>query len=174
FGINIPLTANASANSIAISTSRALTLQGTGRSLLLTSGNVTRQDVVGIEADVNINALVTMAANGVWDINGSGALTVSNLGQSGGVRSLTKTGNGLLEIQQPSYQGGTAINQGTLRLDGFLTGAITVASGATLQLNSPFVGFPAMTLSGTGVGGQGALRNMSGDSGTGAVTLASD
>ena len=173
FGIIIRLNSAASANSITISTIRALTLEGPGRSLVLTSGNFTRQDVSGIEADVTIDALVSMASNGVWDVSGSGAVTVSGLGQTGGTRSLNKTGNGFLEIQQPTYQGPTSVSQGTLRLDGFLTGAITVASGATLQISGSS-GFPAMKLSGTGVAGLGALRQISGQTSTGLVTLNTD
>ena len=66
-------------------------------------------------------------------------LTIGGIGQqtsdaTNQKASLVKTGNGTLALSGNStYTGDTMVNNGTLRLDGSLTSAITVNDGATLQ-----------------------------------------
>lgn len=65
-----------------------------------------------------------------------------------------------------TYTGAVNISAGTVRIThanglGGTTGATLVSSNATLDLNGQTVGAEAVSLTGTGVGGVGALRNSS-------------
>src|SRR5689334_17011839 len=74
------------ANSLTIGTTHGFTVDGALNvafigsaltSLTLTSGNLTRQDVPGVEGDHVLALNVRLANNGTFDVHGSGALTVS-------------------------------------------------------------------------------------------------
>ncbi|MCG3147255.1 MAG: hypothetical protein PCFJNLEI_00694 [Verrucomicrobiae bacterium] len=121
--------------------------------------------------------------------NGLSTLTVTNGGSFGGTiadrtsgsgtLTLTVTGGALTLSGTNSYTGATTINGGTLRAAnntalGTVAGGVTVASGAALELIGGIaVGAEALSLNGTGIGGAGALRNISGsNSWAGALTLA--
>ncbi len=93
---------------------------------------------------------------------------------------LIKTGAGTLVLSgNNSYNGTTTVSAGALNLQsktalGSPAAATSVTSGAALQLQGgvAITGEP-LTLSGTGVATDGALRNISGDNTwTGNVTLA--
>ena len=98
--------------------------------------------------------------------------TISGAGISGGA-SLTKNGSGTLTMAGPNtYNGVTLINSGTVIAQnngalGSSVGGTTVASGATIDFggslaaNSLNLGTEVITISGTGVGGNGALVNNS-------------
>jgi autotransporter-associated beta strand protein len=122
---------------------------------------------------------MTLDGNVVFDVTGTGSLTVgSNIG---GAYSLTKTGSGgaLILSGTSGYTGGTSIQTGTLQSQstGALgSGAVTVSNGATLQLSSAGSIAPtnAINLSGTGTGNNGALENVTGSNTvSGALTLQS-
>ncbi len=124
---------------------------------------------------------------------GSGALTTGANDTSttfsgivSGTGSVTKTGAGTFVLSGANtYTGATNINAGVLNIQsntalGSAIGGTTVASGAALQLQggitvgSPFTGAEALTLNGTGVADDGALRNISGNNTwTGDVALGS-
>lgn len=104
-------------------------------------------------------------------IDGSQSTTLSGtiLGSGG---TLTKTGSGTLTLSgNNSYSGLTTVAGGTLIASsstalGATSGDTTVSSGATLALQGNFsIGNAEdlTTLNGAGVGGGGALRNLSGD-----------
>ncbi|MCE2727301.1 MAG: autotransporter-associated beta strand repeat-containing protein, partial [Planctomycetaceae bacterium] len=84
-----------------------------------------------------ISASVALDDNSTFDVAASARLAVSGVIGTGssGARSLTKTGLGTLELSgQNSYTGNTAVNQGTLVVNGRLAeGALSVAAGATLM-----------------------------------------
>ena len=93
--------------------------------------------------------------------------------------SLTKTGAGVLTLTGSNdYSGGVTISAGTIDAEGhdaLGTGPVTVSSGASLQIGSYGI-HNAITISGTGVGGAGAIfstlnsiNNVDGN-----VTLAGD
>ncbi len=115
-------------------------------------------------------------AGGAFIDDGGFAITIAqplieDTASTGG--SLTKSGLGTLTFTGANqYTGATTINAGTLKAGnaaalGFggpqktTTGITTVSSGATLDLNGATLNEP-ITLSGTGVGGNGALINSSG------------
>ena len=101
------------------------------------------------------------------------------LGDNGsGKTSLVKTGVGTWVLSgSSSYSGGTAVNAGTLVAAGSTalgTGAVTVATGSTLQLQGNITAPNALTLNGSGTANNGALENVSGNNtASGAITLGS-
>jgi autotransporter-associated beta strand protein len=134
-------------------------------------------------------ALRTGSGNAVIDASGSGALTFSGaisgntfpleltgtgsgelsgvIGTSSG--TLTKSGSGTWTLSATNtYTGATTINAGVLNIQnnqgtGTAAGGVTVASGATLELEGGItVGTESLSLDDVGVGSAGALRNMSG------------
>ena len=115
-------------------------------------------------------------------IDGSGASTLS--GAISGSGSLIKTGAGTLILSANSYTGGTTISAGTVKLNattalGGATGAVSVASGAVLDLNGITMvsATNALTINGSGINSGGALTNTSSSGAgayTGLVTLGSD
>jgi autotransporter-associated beta strand protein len=123
---------------------------------------------------------VVLAQSQTWTNNSANDLTVS--APVSGTANLTKAGTGRLILSGANtYTGTTSVNVGTLRashgsaLGGTLQGT-TVASGATLELSGGItVTGEALTLNGTGDGGNGALRNESGNNTfAGNITLASN
>jgi fibronectin-binding autotransporter adhesin len=98
----------------------------------------------------------------------AGFLTLS--GQVEGAYPLTKTGNGTLEIVQSiSFSGPLTVAGGTLLVDnnsalgtsGASSGT-TVNSGATLSIQNGISTAEPLTVSGSGVGNGGVVRNLSG------------
>jgi fibronectin-binding autotransporter adhesin len=96
----------------------------------------------------------------------------------GGSGALTKSTTGTVMLTGAnSYSGTTTISAGVLnvRSDTALgaTGAITIASGAALEIQGGItLATQALSLTGTGVASDGALRNVSGDNAFGgAITL---
>ncbi|CAN7152676.1 autotransporter-associated beta strand repeat-containing protein [Bosea sp. LjRoot9] len=144
----ISLTAN---SSIAVQASQALTLTGG----------------------------IALGANTLF-FNGPGTTTVSTTAITG-AGGLTNSGAGALILSGAnSYAGVTTITAGVVNIRnatalGTVAGGVTVASGAALEMQGGiFVGAEALTLSGTGVAGGGALRNISGNNSYGgAITLLS-
>lgn len=141
----------------------------------LTIGNGGAAGSLGTGAVTNNAALIFNRANGAPNnfvltnaISGSGTLT-----QSGGNIITISSAN--------TYTGATTINSGTLRVtanDALGTGAAgtTVNSGGALLLSSAtYTTAEALSINGTGVGGNGALRNNLGSSTyAGQVTAASN
>ena len=135
----------------------------------------------------------TLSGSGVISSSGSGTLvlTVSDQGEgttySGVIENgsassvgLTKSGSGTLLLSgSSSYTGPTLVSAGVLDVghsNGLgVSSQTTVSSGAVLQLRGGIsVGALSLRLTGTGVGGAGALRNMSGNNSWGGlVTLLS-
>jgi len=114
--------------------------------------------------------------------NSSASYTISGPGSIGGTASLVKDGTGTLTISNAnSYTGTVDVYAGTLRTgNGSALGATSVQTvihdGATLDVNSQNLGSRLVTVSGSGVGGLGAIVN-SGAQQTSAlknVTLAGD
>jgi autotransporter-associated beta strand protein len=146
-----------------------------------------------------IDPLILLSVNQTWSQSGVGALTVANVDTGGytltvsgtsstlvtgsvsGTGALTKTGAGKLTLSGTStYTGATTVSVGSVNVQnssglGSTAGATTVAAGAALQLQGGIaVGAEALTLNGTGVSLDGALRNISGtNSYGGLVTLGS-
>ncbi len=131
------------------------------------SGNIT------LTGDTTLGAAVgsTLTISGVIDDGGNGyALTVNNASNGTTIFSGANT-----------YAGTTEVAGGILDVDtngtlGNGTGAATVNTGATLELSGGCtIASTALTLNGTGVGGNGALLNLNGSNTvSGAITLGSN
>ena len=135
------------------SDSGTLTLTGgiTGSGLGLTVG--------GSSATTITTSGINTSTNGTLTKDGTGTLTIT---ASGDYTGLTTVSAGVLNIQNANATGTTA-------------GGVSVTSGAALQIQGGIaVGAEALTLNGTGISSDGALRNISGDnSWSGDITLGS-
>ena len=123
---------------------------------------------------------VSMQGAGTIDSNGH---TVDLAGNITGVGSLTKTGTGTLTLSgdNVAYAGAITVSAGTLNVQhasalGSSGAGTTINTGAALELQGNIaVGAEALSISGVGVAGNGALRNVSGtNSYAGTISLASD
>lgn len=118
-------------------------------------------------------------ANGGFLLTIGGGSNTSVNGVISGTGGLTKTGAGTLTLSGAnSYTGATTVSAGVLNIQnstGLGTAAIgtTVTSGAALQLQGGVtVGNETLTLDGTGISNDGALRNISGNnSWAGTITI---
>ena len=87
-----------------------------------------------------------------------------------GTQGFTKSGAGTLLLDvgtfNNTFTGGVTVSAGTLALGnagelGSTSNAVSVIAGATLDLGGQAIGANALSISGTGVGGNGALINSS-------------
>jgi autotransporter-associated beta strand protein len=178
-----------------VTTTEALTLNGfgvsgSGGALRSISGNNTYAGLVGLGGATRINSdadlltlghagTITGATLGVT-VGGNGDTTINSIiGTTTG--TLTKDGSGTLTLSGANtYQGLTTISAGVVVANhdnalGSVAGGVTVANNAALQLaGARSIGAEALTLNGTGISNDGALRNPSGnDVYAGLVTLGS-
>lgn len=117
--------------------------------------------------------------NGGFLLTISGGANTSASGIISGTGGLTKSGSGLLTLTGANtYTGTTTVSAGVLNLQnaiglGTTAGGTVVTSGAALQLQGGIaVGNEALTLNGTGISSDGALRNISGNnSWAGIITI---
>jgi autotransporter-associated beta strand protein len=142
-------------------------------------------DDTGAATNVNIGAITNMPSSVTFNnTNKNYTLSQTVSGALGGFASLTKNGPGLLVIGSSSggfanyFTGPINLNQGILQIGAFntailgssaSTNAITIASGAMLDLNGNPVGQGAawgryVNVAGTGVNGFGAIANNSASS----------
>lgn len=130
-------------------------------------------------------SLVIGTGGGTIDVASGLTVQLDDAGQFSGTGALTKTGAGILFINNQSftYTGSSInINAGTLRVGanagvlGATNVPITVADGATYDVLFALSGNKPVTVKGAGVGGNGALIASSGTAGdiNGAVTLTGD
>lgn len=132
----------------------------------------------------NNETIGSLSGNGNVNLNANTLITgdannTIHAGIISGTGGLTKQGNGTFTVNGANtYGGATNINAGTFiagnptALGAVGTGT-TVANGATLQLNGVIIGAEALNLTGTGVGGNGALTQTAGTGSTygGNITL---
>jgi fibronectin-binding autotransporter adhesin len=161
-------------------------------SALVVNGNIVNNSsnaqtinlALGFDAERTIDAAAgDMTFSGAIS-NGTGLIftgasnnTVSGVVSAAG--TVAKTGSGTLFLDGANtYTGATTISNGVVQLGnaaglGATNGGTTVVSGATLDLNGQTVGNEALSLAGTGVGGNGALINSSASAASlsGAITL---
>ena len=128
--------------------------------------------------NITINgAITTGAAGSALILNAVGNVTQSAV--IGGAGGLTQQGAGLLTLSQANtYTGATTISSGSVSVTnatglGAVAGAVSVAAGATLDINGVVVGAKPITINGTGIG-NGALTGTGTSSLSGIVTLGSD
>ena len=116
-----------------------------------------------------------------FTVNPGATLTVSAEleDMDSGASGFSKSGTGTMVLSGAnSYTGATTVSAGVLNIQnasalGTTAAGTTVASGAALEIqNNITVGAEALSLAGTGVSGNGALRNISGtNSFAGNITL---
>ena len=130
-------------------------------------------------------ANLSLANNTIADITGAGNLNISSIitGTSNLIRDGTGAGK-LVLTGNNTFSGGLYVNNGIVQAgstNALGTGAANIAGGATLELAGGIAPGNAISVSGAGAGGNGAIRNVSGAntlSGTitetGATTIAAD
>ena len=146
-----------------------LTLNGTLPSIIQQSAS--NQTVSG--------GTIAVSANSVVDVSGAGSLTLSSALTGAGSLSKLSAGTLALSGNNSGYSGALNVDAGTLQVSGsnsvLGTGSTTVFSGATLQVNAGLTLGNALSLTGAGAGGNGALYATPGAGNTatlsGAVTL---
>lgn len=168
------------------------TISGSGVTRI--SGGAAITDASAVTID-NAATLELLANETVGSLGGSGSMLLNgNLLTVGGAQSgtfsgvisgaggISRTGVGTLTLQGANtYSGTTVVNGGEVAVShasalGGTAGGTVVSSGATLDVsgNISVLG-EALSLSGTGSAGQGALRNSSGNNVYGGlITLAAN
>jgi autotransporter-associated beta strand protein len=151
-------------NDLVISTITGFTLSaGTGGTLNLRSGNLTRQDISGTEAVQTISTGIVLgdptgvgAYTGTWDIAGSNSLNISgNVTEAGGSRSLNKTGVGTVVLSGTNtFTGGLTLTAGAVSISsnsnlGTAYGGLTF-NGGTLQVTQNVIAARSLALTGAG------------------------
>jgi len=121
-------------NATALGTSAgALSFGGAGATLDLRISPLT---VSALSSSGAGYGLITSGTSGAraLTVNQSADTTYSGIIENGsGEFALTKTGTGTLTLSGANtYTGATAVNNGTLQVNGSLTSAVTISSGATL------------------------------------------
>jgi autotransporter-associated beta strand protein len=160
------------ANNQLVNSALLLGNDGTSQTFTLTNDSATNLLTVagGITGSAGATGVKTLA------IAGAGAITLSGVIENGatGTVALTKAGSGTLRLSGPNlYTGGTTISSGTVIAQnsaafGANGSTITLNAGATIDLgggstaDSLNQGTRVFTISGTGVGGAGALVNNGG------------
>ena len=128
-----------------------------------------------------ISPNIIIASGAGLDLVSSNRLQFSTGGVISGAGGINVYGPGIVILPQANtYTGATTVLSGVLNIQnatalGTTAAGTSVTSGAALQLQGGItVGAEALTLNGTGVSNDGALRNISGnDTYGGAITLGS-
>ncbi|MDO8438199.1 MAG: autotransporter-associated beta strand repeat-containing protein, partial [Nitrosomonadaceae bacterium] len=121
---------------------------------------------------------ITLLAAGPVSVAGT-QLTLSGAITDGGSSfALNKSGAGTLVLSSANtYDGGTGVTAGVVNLQNATaagTGTVAVTSGAAVQMQGGITVANALTLNGTGVAADGALRSISGaNTWSGAITQGS-
>ena len=143
-----------------------------GNATITVDSTVTAQIIIGAQAGTNDNGSQRLDSNLDIIHNGSALLFMRRpISESGGSRGITKSGSGTLLIGgDHTYSGPVNISGGTLRINssgGLGTGPkdVTISSGATFELAGNIAPGPgyAVTVSGSGNGGIGAILRSSGN-----------
>ena len=179
-----------------ITVAEAITIGGTGISTNGAIRNVADSNTLSglitlaADAEIQIDTGTTLALNVASGnaITGTFNLTMDSVGTSSiadpiatSTGNLTKTGAGTLTLSGTNtYTGDTTISNGVIAIThnnalGTTAGTTTVASGAALHLSNNITVAEAITIGGTGISTNGAIRNVA-DSNTlsGLITLAAD
>ena len=185
---NIGASNNAAANLVINNTGTLLYTGGVGstdRRFTFgagTTGCTINNSGTGALSFTNTNSLTSSGAASILILRGSDDISLASIIPNGtGVNVLTKIGPGRVILTAANtYTGATNVIQGVLNIQnatatGTVAGGVVVSSGAQLQMQGGItVGTEALTLNGTGINDDGALRSTGGANiWQGAVTLGS-
>ena len=161
-------------------------LQGILLTIAAGSGDVTFTDAVGGSTAMG-NITITTGALSAAAIKVQGTIDITNTDTSSitGIISdgassaiVTKAGSGTLTLSgNNTYTGQTNINAGIISITdnnslGTTAGATIVADGASLSISNDITSAENITISGTGISSNGAIRNTADDNTlTGLITL---
>lgn len=162
-GTTLTLDGNRSVSSLLINTATAFTIaSGTGGSLQLRSGNITRQGVAGMATQTIASNIVlgdpagAAAYTGIWENSGTNLLNVTgNISEAGGARSITKTGATMLVLSgSNTFSGGLKVDAGTVRVSadvnlGASSSGVTL-NGGRLDTTESFTSARSLTITGPG------------------------
>ena len=164
-----------------LTNSGTLQLNGSGTVTIANTGTNSFQGAITINSGTlqlgdggtggnlgSATGIVTNNSSLVFDRSDNALVVNSTIG---GLGSLTSIGTGLVTLGGANtFVGGVNVLQGTLRVAnssalGATFGTTVVSNGATLDItNTANVGKESITVSGSGVGGNGAIVNNSGNS----------
>jgi autotransporter-associated beta strand protein len=122
-------------------------------------------DTAGVTTSITIAPGVTVAPSVLSNTSTNNSFTISGAGRIGGSASIVKSGLATLAINTANtFSGAVDVQAGTLQTGnasalGSTVAGTTVEPGATLDLNGQNLGGEAITISGDGVNGGGALAN---------------
>jgi autotransporter-associated beta strand protein len=151
----------------ALPSATAVTLANAAAAVLDLSGN--SQTIGSLAGGGTAGGNVNLGNNAVLTVGDATSTTYAGIISGTGTAGLTKQGAGTLTLTGAnSYTGLTTVGVGVLNIRnslalGTAAGGTSVTSGAALQIqNNIGVGAEALTLNGTGIANDGALRNISG------------
>lgn len=153
---------------VTVSGSSHLTFSGT---TTLTGNRTLTVNNTGTTTLSNVNLSNTVTSR-TLTVGGTGETVAAGVIANGGgstAGALSKAGAGrLILLGANTYGGATTVSAGTLEIRhgsalGTTSVGTTVASGATLALAGGISTGEGISISGTGVGGNGAIRNLSGN-----------
>lgn len=130
----ITLGGDRSVNSLFFDTTTSFTIDGASGTLTISTGFLSRANTSS--GTQTISRPIALGANGLWDINGSGSLSVT--GAISGAYSLDKGGTGTLYLSGANtYNGTTNVKIGTLIISGGSTASagFNTVSGTTLSFS---------------------------------------
>jgi alpha-galactosidase len=141
-----------------------INLANSQQTVFNTSDQVLFDDTVGVPANVTVNGTVSP---GIVTVNSStNNFTFNGSGSISGSGGLVKEGSSTLTIVSPAnFTGPVTISGGAIYAGDYSfasVSSITITNNATLDFGgSPLNGGKPITVSGTGVNGEGALYNSS-------------
>jgi autotransporter-associated beta strand protein len=133
-------------------------------------------NVAGAE-DITFTGSINLSGSYTHNITNTALTTYAGVLHTGG---FTKGGSGTLVLSGDNvYTGMTTVSSGVLRIShanalGSVQATTVVAADATLELTGNALSLEPVAISGSGVGGNGAIRNLSGVNSLGPITLADD
>ncbi|HEX8078293.1 MAG TPA: hypothetical protein VF511_10805 [Chthoniobacterales bacterium] len=158
-GTTLTVDGNRDINDLTINNTTGFTIaSGTGGTLTLRSGNITRTSATGSTWHTISAGLVLGASGssytGTWNIGGTGygLITTGDISEAGGSRAITLTGGRILNLGgNNSFSGGVTVTSGTLQVSsnanlGATSGGITLNGGA-LELQGDFTSARTVNIS---------------------------
>ena len=136
-GNTVSLGVSRTVDAITFDSTVTFTVGGTGGTLTLQKGNLTR--TAASAGTQTLARPVALVASGTWDVAGSGQLVVSGMLDNSSGKTLTKTGAGTLTLSGTQTNGvgaGLAVGGGTVNLNQDGGGSGTPAYNLTVSVTA--------------------------------------